>query len=79
MTLGQAVIKRITEYSNQRNITFNKVSVQAGIAHTLLYDLTAGRTKVPRLDTVYNLCLGLGIPLSEFFASPLFDEENIDS
>jgi transcriptional regulator with XRE-family HTH domain len=78
MTLNEAVTKRINEYCNQRNITLNKLCTLSGITQSTVNNIISGKTTNPTILTIYNLCLGLQIPVMEFFNSPLFADTNID-
>jgi len=77
MTIGEAISQRINDYCKQRGITLNKLCMMSGVTQSTVHDVFSGRSKSPRVETLYNLCIGLQIPISEFFASPLFDESNI--
>ena len=79
MTIGEAIARRIDGYCKERNITLNKLCTMSGVIQSTVHDVFSGRSKAPRTDTIYNLCIGLRISISEFFDSPLFDEENIQT
>lgn len=72
MKLHEAVGKRILEYCKEQDITPNKLCTKSGIIQSTLNSIFSGRSKNPKLETIYNLCIGLGITLEEFFASDLF-------
>lgn len=72
MKLHEAVSKRILEYCKEQDITPNKLCTKSGIIQSTLNSIFSGRSKNPKLETIYNLCIGLGITLEEFFASDLF-------
>ena len=74
MKLHEAVGKRILEFCNQREITPNKLCTMSGIIQSTVNSIFSGRSQNPKLATIQYLCYGLGIKLSEFFDSPLFDE-----
>ena len=71
---NKAVGKRILEYCNERNITPNKLCTMSGIIQSTVNSIFSGRSTNPKLRTIQYLCDGLGISLTEFFNSPLFDE-----
>ena len=77
MKLNKAVALRIQEYCKQRNITPNKLCTMSGIIQSTVNSIFSGRSSNPKLETIYNLCLGLGISITEFFDSPLFAATNI--
>ena len=74
MTISEAVIKRLYELCNERQITINKLSTISGITQSTVSDIVNGVTSSARMDTVKKLCDGLDISVREFFDSPLFDD-----
>ena len=80
MQLNDAIKKRLENIMAEKNITSRyKVSRDAGLDPTLLTDFFNKRTAYPRIDTLYFICEGLKMTLSEFFNDPLFNIENIES
>ena len=79
MKLSEAVTMRIQEYCKKQDITPNKLCTKSGVIQSTVNSIFSGRSSNPKLATIYNLCIGLGITISEFFDSPLFTETNIDS
>ncbi len=76
MRLVDAVYQRIVGYAKERNISMNALATLGGVPRPTIVTMT--RSKTVTLSTVYGVCEGLGITLQEFFASPLFDKENVD-
>ncbi len=74
MTISEAVIKRLYELCNERQITINKLSTISGITQSTVSDIVNGVTSSARMDTVKKLCDGLDISVRQFFDSPLFDD-----
>ncbi len=72
MKLHEAVGKRILFYCKERNITPNKLCTMSGIIQSTVNSIFSGRSKNPKLETIYNLCQGLGITLQDFFNCDLF-------
>ena len=77
MTLQKAITKRIDEYLKERRITLNKLCTMSGVVQSTVNNITSGKTEKPQVETIYNLCIGLEITISEFFNSPLFAHGNI--
>ena len=73
MTAGEAVLKRIMELIQERNITVNKLAMRSGITQSTLQNITGGRNHSTSVSTVQKLCDGLGISLRQFFDSDLFE------
>ena len=66
MTISEAVIKRLFELCNERQITINKLSTISGVTQSTVSDIVN--------DTIKKLCDGLEISVRQFFDSPLFDD-----
>jgi len=79
MKLSEAIALRIQEYCKERDITPNKLCTMSGIIQSTVNSIFSGRSANPKLETIYNLCLGLKIQITEFFDSPLFAETNIET
>ena len=73
MTVSEAVIKRLYELCDERQITINKLSTISGITQSTVSDIVNGVTASARMDTIKKLCDGLEISVRQFFDSPLFD------
>ena len=73
MTIGNAVRKRITDLCNENDITINKLSTISGITQSTLNNIISGRNNSATVSTIQKICDGLGITITEFFTSDLFD------
>ncbi len=65
MTYSDAVIKRLTELCDEKNITINKLATLSGITQSTVENIISGKTKNPKLKTLHKLALGLGMTVSE--------------
>ena len=74
MTISEAVIKRLFELCNERQITINKLSTISGVTQSTVSDIVNGTTASARMDTIKKLCDGHEISVRQFFDSPLFDD-----
>ena len=74
MTISEAVIKRLFELCNERQITINKLSTISGVTQSTVSDIVNGITASARMDTIKKLCDGFEISVRQFFDSPLFDD-----
>ncbi len=75
MRLVDAVYARIIELVKERQITINALANLSGVPRPTIVTMT--RSSTVKLSTIYGICDGLKITLSEFFNSPLFSPENI--
>ena len=73
MTIGKAVRERITDLCNENGITINKLSTISGITQSTLNNIISGRNNSATVSTIQKICDGLGITITEFFTSDLFD------
>lgn len=59
MTYSDAIIKRLTELCEQRNMTINKLATQSGTTQSTVENIMKGKTTNPKLKTLRKLALGL--------------------
>lgn len=74
MTISEAVVKRVFELCDARNLTVNKISNISGITQSTVSDIVNGRTENAGIATIKKLCDGFEISIREFFDSDLFDD-----
>lgn len=73
MDTRQAIVQRILQLCNQRNITPNGLSNLAGVPQATVKSILNGESRNPGTVTIKKLCDGLEITLGEFFSTPEFD------
>lgn len=78
MTVCGAVVKRLREITDGKNISLYKLQKDSGIPEGTFLSLIYGNRKGVNLTTLLQLIQTLDISAKEFFDSPLFDEENLD-
>lgn len=78
MQLNQAVSKRLTELLAARNMTQYQLYMKSGVPKSTIGNLVNCTYDSMKLRVLHELCQGMEISLSEFFASPLFEEENLE-
>ena len=74
MVVGEALVKRIIQLSDENNITINKLATISGITQSTLNNIVSGRNNSATVSTVKKICDGLDITVREFFDSPIFDD-----
>lgn len=77
MHLNEAVARRIKELCKERNITQYKLYLKSGVPQSTLSTITNCAYPSMKLRIIYEICEGLDISLTEFFASPLFNRDNL--
>jgi DNA-binding Xre family transcriptional regulator len=78
MQLNQAVSKRLTELLAERNMTQYQLYMKSGVPKSTIGNLVNCTYDSMKLRVLHELCQGMEISLPEFFASPLFEEENLE-
>ena len=79
MQLNDAIRVRLKNVMAEKNKSSKyEVSCDAGINPSLLNDFFRNRISYPRIDTLYLICEGLGMTLTDFFNDPIFNIENIE-
>jgi transcriptional regulator with XRE-family HTH domain len=69
MNTRQAITVRIIELCNERHITPNALSYRAGVPQSTIKSILNDETQNPGVVTIKKICDGLGITLSDFFAT----------
>ncbi len=72
MTLNDAIIKRIYEICDNKNITLNKLSTICGITQSTLNNIVSKNSLRPTVSTIKKICDGAEMELSEFFDTDYF-------
>lgn len=78
MKLNQAVSQRLTELLTQRNMTQYQLFLRSGVPKSTISNIVHCSYDSIKLRILHELCQGLGIGLESFFASPLFQEDNLE-
>lgn len=74
MTYSDAVIKRLTDLCNKKNITINRLATLSGITQSTVDNLMKGKTKNPKLKTLHKLAIGLDMTVSQLLDFPEMNE-----
>lgn len=72
MTLNQAIVQRIYDLCDERNLTYTRLCTLSGVSQSTIGNIVNRKVTSPTVATIKRLCDGLGITLSEFFESELF-------
>ena len=78
MQLNQAVSLRIKELLAQQSMTQYQLYIKSGVPKSTLSNLLSCSYDSVKLRIIHELCQGFSVSISEFFASDLFDEVNLD-
>ena len=74
MRISEAVVKRLYQLCDERNLTVNKISNISGVTQSTVSDIVNGTTSNAGIATIKKLCDGFEINIREFFDSDLFDD-----
>lgn len=72
MRTQEAVVCRIRELIEEKEITVSKLSIISAVPPSTLKNIINGNSKNTGIVTIAKLCDGLGISLQEFIADPVF-------
>ena len=72
MNISQAVVKRILELCDERNITVNKLATISAVTQSTVNDIVNHKAKNVGIVTIKKLCDGLEISISDFFDTSYF-------
>ena len=78
MYLNQAVSERLKELLAEKNMTNYGLYKRCGVPKSTIGNLVNCTYGSVSLRVLHELCQGLGISLTEFFDSPLFEEGNLE-
>ena len=78
MRISEAVVKRLYQLCDERNLTVNKISNISGVTQSTVSDIVNGTTSNTGIATIKKLCDGFEISVREFFDSDLFDDLELE-
>jgi transcriptional regulator with XRE-family HTH domain len=68
MDIAAKIATRIIELCTQKGITVNKLADLSGLTQSTVDSIVNGKSHNPQVVTIYRICEGLGISLSDFFS-----------
>ena len=78
MKLNQAISERLTELLKEKQMTQYQLLIKSGVPKSTIGNVINCSYDSVKLRVIHEMCQGLGISISEFFDSPLFQEGNLD-
>ena len=78
MQLNEAISKRLRELLSQRDMTPYQLFISSGVPKSTIGNVLNCAYDSVKLRIIHELCQGLEIGISDFFQSPLFDENNLE-
>jgi len=73
MTLKEAIVQRILELCDERNLNPNSLAYLCGVDRSTVYSILGNKSKSPEVVSIKKLCDGFEITLGQFFSTSIFD------
>ena len=70
----EVLINRINILCNEKNISYYTLAYKSAMSLNTLMHIMDGSSKNPGIFTIYKICAGLEISLTEFFDDKEFEE-----
>ncbi len=78
MTLNQAFAIRVREVLKEKKMTQYRLEQETGIYHSTMTSILGNKTKASNFKNIALIIRELGLSMTDFFDSPVFDFENLD-
>ena len=78
MKLNEAISLRLNELLQAKGMTQYQLYVKSGVPKSTIGNVLNCAYESVKLRIIHELCQGLDISLTEFFASPLFREDQLE-
>lgn len=78
MQLSEAVNKRLFELLKERDMTPYQLFMKSGLPKSSISNILNCAYPSAKLRVIHEVCQGLGISITEFFQSQLFQEDNLE-
>ena len=75
--IEKAVGRQLRELRKERGLSQEKLAGISGKARSYIAEVETGKRN-PTIETLVPIIEALDVTFSEFFSSPLFDEENLE-
>lgn len=78
MKLNQAISQRLSELLTERGMTQYQLFIKSGVPRSTVGNVINCSYASVNMRIIHEICQGLGISITQFFESPLFDENNLE-
>ncbi len=78
MKLNEAVSQRLQELLKERGMTQYQLSMKSGVPKSTIGNVVNCMYDSVKLRIIHELCQGMNLNISDFFNSPMFEEENLE-
>ena len=76
--LNQAVSKRLRQLLEEHEMTQYQLFSRSGVPRSTINNIINCAYDSVKLRIIHEICQGFPITITEFFQSPLFDEDDLD-
>lgn len=78
MHLNQAVSKHLRQLLEEHEMTQYQLFSRSGVPRSTINNIINCAYDPVKLRIIHEICQGFPITITEFFQSPLFDEDDLD-
>lgn len=78
MRLNEAISARLKELLAERHMTQYQLYMRSAVPKSTICNIVNCAYDSVKLRVIHEICQGLNIDISDFFASPLFKESNLE-
>lgn len=78
MKLNEAISQRLNELLQAKGMTQYQLYMKSGVPKSTIGNVINCSYDSVKLRIIHEMCQGLGIGITEFFQSTLFDEDNLE-
>ena len=78
MQLNKAVSQRLTELLQEKHMTPYQLYAKSGVPKSTISNIINCAYPSMKLRIIHELCQGLSVSITDFFQSPLFEEDNLE-
>ncbi len=74
MKMVEAIGTRLEEIMKEKDYNYYRIERDGGVDRSTVSDIAQAKYKSVVVNTLYSILQTMGVPLKEFFDSPLFDD-----
>ena len=78
LKLNEAVSRRVTELLSEHSMTQYQLFSKSGVPKATISNIVNCTYDSVKLRIIHEICQGFEISITDFFQSPLFEEDNLD-
>ena len=78
LKLKDAIAKRIKELKEEKGLTQYQIFKKSGLPQSTISTIMNANTKTVEMSTIYQVCIGFDIEISDFFDCNYLKLENLE-